>query len=182
MTARATRDGVRTPSSEAPPPARFGGPCMQHESSWTMPSAFGSPPYPTLVSSGSSSQRFTPAMTASSTSVPFVIIWNATATPVDGPPFLKRLPFADATTTGRLAVCSAGACAKSSAAPAATAAAEAPEATNSRRVNRLVMSISIGNFEPRTANDEPNLNTNREPENQRTRKCERLYSLKVLLH
>ena len=30
MTARATSDGVRTPSSAATPPARFFGPCMQH--------------------------------------------------------------------------------------------------------------------------------------------------------
>ena len=40
----ATSDGVRTPSRAATPPARFLGPCMQHESSCTTPSAFGSPP------------------------------------------------------------------------------------------------------------------------------------------
>ena len=73
---------------------------MQHESSCTTPSALGSPPYPTLVSSGSSSHRFTPAMTASSTSEPPVISRNAFSTPVTSPPFLNRLPFADDTTTG----------------------------------------------------------------------------------
>ena len=40
----AALEGVRTPSRAATPPARFSGPCMQHESSWTTPSAFGSPP------------------------------------------------------------------------------------------------------------------------------------------
>ena len=33
MTALATRDGVRTPSRAATPPACFLGPCMQHASS-----------------------------------------------------------------------------------------------------------------------------------------------------
>ena len=37
-------EGVRTPSIPATPPARFFGPCMQHESSCTTPSALGNPP------------------------------------------------------------------------------------------------------------------------------------------
>ena len=88
MTAFATSDGVLTPSRHATPPARFFGPCMQQESSWTTPSAFGRPPNPTLVSVGSSSQRLTPAIRASSTSDPPVIRLNAFATPVMSPPFL----------------------------------------------------------------------------------------------
>ena len=44
ITALATSDGVRIPSREATPPARLVGPCMQHESSCTAPSSFGSPP------------------------------------------------------------------------------------------------------------------------------------------
>ncbi len=37
-------EGVRTPSIAATPPACLRGPCMQQESSCTMPSAFGVPP------------------------------------------------------------------------------------------------------------------------------------------
>ena len=44
ITALATSDGVRTPSRQATAPARFFGPCMQDESSWTTPSALGMPP------------------------------------------------------------------------------------------------------------------------------------------
>ncbi len=43
-TALATRDGVRTPSIPATPPAHLRGPCIRHESSWTTPSALGRPP------------------------------------------------------------------------------------------------------------------------------------------
>src|SRR4051794_30094568 len=42
----------------------------------------------------------TPAMTESSTSLPWVIIENAFCTAVTVPPFLNRLPLADETTTG----------------------------------------------------------------------------------
>src|SRR5438128_10021680 len=43
---------------------------------------------------------FTPAIRASSTSEPPVIIENAFSTPVCVPPFLNLLPFDDAITTG----------------------------------------------------------------------------------
>ena len=100
ITARATRDGVRTPSSAATPPARFFGPCMQQESSCTTPSAFGNPPYPTESSCGSSSTMFTPSIRASSTSPPCVIIRNAFSTHVWVPPFLKKNPLGEAITNG----------------------------------------------------------------------------------
>src|ERR1051325_10917825 len=105
MTACATSDGVFTPSSAPTPPARFFGPCMQQESSGTMPSAFGKPPEPTLSSSGSSSTMLTPAMTASRTSAPSVIIVKALCTAVIGPPFLNLLPFADEITKGLTEPC-----------------------------------------------------------------------------
>ena len=44
VTALATSEGVRTPSSAPTAPARFFGPCITDESSWTTPSAFGKPP------------------------------------------------------------------------------------------------------------------------------------------
>ena len=43
---------------------------------------------------------FTPAISASSTSVPSVIIAKAFSTQVFSPPFLNLLPLADAMTTG----------------------------------------------------------------------------------
>src|SRR2546430_6640630 len=43
---------------------------------------------------------FTPAMSASSTSLPPVIMVNAFSTHVSVPPFLKRLPLDDEMTTG----------------------------------------------------------------------------------
>src|SRR6476619_7716686 len=100
ITSCATFDGVRTPSIAATPPARFFGPCMQHESSWTTPSAFGSPLQPTPVWFGSSSTMDTPATSASSTSAPEVIILKALATQVTPSASLDRLPFPEATTQG----------------------------------------------------------------------------------
>src|SRR6185503_3344938 len=47
----------------------------------------------------------TPAITASSTSEPPVIIWKAFWTAVTLPPFLKRLPFAEAITIGLTVLC-----------------------------------------------------------------------------
>ena len=47
----------------------------------------------------------TPAISASRTSVPFVIMSKAVSTQVFGPPFLKRCPLPEATTTGRDALC-----------------------------------------------------------------------------
>ena len=67
---RRPRAAGTTPSIAATPPARRRGPCMQHASSSTTPSAFGSAPTPTLVSSGSSSTIVTPSTSASSTSTP----------------------------------------------------------------------------------------------------------------
>src|SRR5690606_15905019 len=138
----ATSEGVRTPSSAATAPALRRGPCMHEASSCTTPSAFGRPPYPTLVSSGSSSTMFTPAITASSTSAPSVIIRNARSTAVSLPPFRNWCPFAEATTTGLAArTCTAGArpSAKSGLGPARPADAAAPATAlvtrNSRRVS-----------------------------------------------
>src|SRR5690349_17016383 len=48
---------------------------------------------------------FTPAITASSTSDPPVIIVNALCTAVIVPPFLKRLPLAEEMTSGLTALC-----------------------------------------------------------------------------
>jgi hypothetical protein len=80
ITATATRDGVRTPSSAATAPAPRVGPCITDASSCTTPAAFGSPPYPTLVSAGSSSTMFTPRTTASSVSPPPCSTRTASAT------------------------------------------------------------------------------------------------------
>src|SRR6202795_350543 len=128
MTALATSEGVRTPSISATPPARFLGPCTQQESSCTTPSAFGRPPYPTLSSSGSSSTMLTPAMSASSTSEPPVIIANAVSRQVFVPPFLNLLPLLEEMTTGLtlFGVIIVGACANNVPGTAAAAAAAAP--------------------------------------------------------
>src|SRR5512145_2077774 len=151
MTFCATSEGVRTPSIQATAPARFSGPCMHEASSWTMPSAFGSPPYPTLVSSGSSSQMFTPAIKASSTSFPSAIIPKASSTDVFGPPFLKRFPLADAMTTGLALpeVTMVGPWADVCATDAAANPAAAPVFTNSRRftfrdIARILSAIDHG--------------------------------------
>jgi hypothetical protein len=82
----------------------------------------------------------TPAISASSTSVPPVSAANAVSTQVLVPPFLKKLPFAEAMTSGfAVRVFTAGA-----AWPLAvegTAAAATPAApvflTNSRRERRV---------------------------------------------
>src|SRR5262249_1685809 len=119
---------------------------MHEASSCTTPSAFGRPPYPTLVSSGSSSTMLTPAVSASSTSDPAVIIWKALSTQVAGPPFLKRFPLAEGMTTGLIVlVMAASACpdslesARGSPSSASGAAAAIPAAavvrTNARRFN-----------------------------------------------
>src|SRR5687767_13906768 len=78
---------------------------MTAASSCTTPSAFGRPPNPTLVSSGSSSTMLTPAMSASSTSLPCIICSNAVSTHVRVPSLVYRCPMADATTTGRARFC-----------------------------------------------------------------------------
>src|SRR4030095_2884400 len=132
---RATSEGVRTPSSAATPPARFFGPCMQQESSWTTPSAFGRPPQPSLVSSGSNSTILTPAISASSTSSPLTIFAKAISTPVLSPPFLNLLPLAEAITMGRLlpGVIMLGAWPNARGAAAAARPTAVPVLTNSRR-------------------------------------------------
>src|SRR6266550_9631807 len=74
----------------------------------------------------------TPAITASSTSLPCAIIDHAFSTAVMSPPFLKRLPFEEETTTGfaGLRRITVGAdCGR-----AVAAIAAAPLATNVRRV------------------------------------------------
>ncbi len=150
MTALATSDGVRTPSRQATAPARFFGPCMHEESSWTTPSAFGMPPNPTLVSVGSSSQRLTPAMRASRTSDPPVIMVKAFATPVMSPPFLYTFPLLEATTTGVTvfftiivgAWAGGGAWAATALTEAAATTAAAPDSTNSRRFTFFAMRLS----------------------------------------
>ena len=68
-------------SSDATDPARFVGPCITLASSWTMPSALGSPPSPTDWSSGSSSWMFAAAIAASSGSAPATSRSYATLTP-----------------------------------------------------------------------------------------------------
>src|SRR5215467_2486129 len=95
-------------------PARFFGPCMHEASSWTTPSAFGSPLQPTPVCVESSSTIATPATSASSTSAPPVIIVKALATHVTPSASFDRLPLLDATTHGLtlLGVIIVGACAK----------------------------------------------------------------------
>jgi hypothetical protein len=79
---------------------------------------------------------FTPATSASRTSDPPVIIWNAFSTHVCEPPFLNLWPLLDATTSGLtlLGVITVGAWAKSGfAAAAAATPAAAVVCTNSRR-------------------------------------------------
>src|SRR5688500_1504555 len=77
---------------------------------------------------------FTPAMSAFSTSRPSVISENAVSTQVFGPPFLKRCPFADDTTTGLTPrVTTPGACADVRVPATAATLAAVPESTNSRR-------------------------------------------------
>ncbi len=110
---------------------------MHDASSCTTPSAFGTPPYPTLYSSGSSSVMLTPAMSESSTSDPFVIIENAFSTHVMVPPFLKTLPFSEAMTIG-LAVfgpITAGPPPKAVLVEGSASPAAAPVRTKSRRVS-----------------------------------------------
>src|SRR4029077_1630087 len=81
------------PSIAATAPARLVGPCMQEASSWTTPSSFGRPPYPTELSLGSSSWIFTPSMAASSVSVPRSTSSRARPTP--------RRPLAELTAAAR---------------------------------------------------------------------------------
>src|SRR4051794_28188106 len=88
---------------------------------------------------------FTPAMSASRTSAPSVIIVNAFWTHVMSPPFLNLLPFADAMTSGldALGLPTGGACAKRDrAAPAARVAPVVVRAT-SRRFTSLRPSIAV---------------------------------------
>src|SRR5690348_10909751 len=91
-TSFATSEGVLIPSSAPTAPARLVGPCMHDASSCTTPSAFGSPPYATESSFGSSSWIFTPSMAASSVSAPCISMSNAFWT--------ARSPLALATATG----------------------------------------------------------------------------------
>src|SRR5262249_23711061 len=88
MTALATFEGVLILRSAPTAPPRRDGPCMQLASSSTTPSSFGSPPYPTLVSRGSSSTMFTPAITASSVSPPPLMVSTALAQQLI-PPLLR---------------------------------------------------------------------------------------------
>ena len=53
------------PSIAATEPALYVAPSITDASSWTTPSSFGSPPYPTLVSVGSTSMMFAARSTAS---------------------------------------------------------------------------------------------------------------------
>ena len=103
MTMRATLEGVLILRRAPTAPPRREGPCMQLESSSTTPSSFGNPPYPTLLSRGSSSTMLTPAMTASSVSPPAFMISMALAQQLT-PPLLR---LALETTTGGLACAAA---------------------------------------------------------------------------
>src|ERR1035441_9936668 len=99
ITNRATLEGVLILRSAPTAPPRREGPCMQLASSSTTPSSFGSPPYPTLVSLGSSSTMLTPAMTASSVSPPPLTISMALAQQFTPP--LLRLALDMTTAPGR---------------------------------------------------------------------------------
>jgi hypothetical protein len=70
MTSRATELGVLMLRSDATDPALYVRPSITDASSSTIPSAFGSPPYPTLVSLGSTSMTLAPRSTASSAEPP----------------------------------------------------------------------------------------------------------------
>src|SRR5271157_1683034 len=70
---------------------------MQLASSWTTPSSLGRPPYPTLLSRGSSSTMLTPAMTASRVSPPALITSTALAQQFTPPSLRLALEM----TTGR---------------------------------------------------------------------------------
>ena len=76
-----------------------------------------------------------PAMIASSTSAPDVIIWNAFSTAHTGPPFFQRIPLTSETTTGFTEpVRTAGACACPCFPPGTNeAVASAPPIRNCRR-------------------------------------------------
>src|SRR5690348_9004512 len=76
---------------------------MQLASSSTTPSSFGSPPYPTLLSRGSSSTMFTPAITASRVSPPPFITSTALLHALIPPLF--RLALATAISRGRDCAC-----------------------------------------------------------------------------
>src|SRR3990172_8282653 len=78
----------------------------------------------------------TPAMSASRTSVPAVIIEKAVSMQVLLPPFLNRWPFADETTAGFdvLRVIIVGPCANAARGGAAASPAAVPVMTNSRRL------------------------------------------------
>src|SRR5262245_61804102 len=86
----------------------------------------------------------TPAMSASRTSLPAVIIAKAVSTQVLVPPFLKRFPLAEEITMGlmRLGVIIAGVWAEVRTRAARPAAV--PVSTNSRRLIRRVIVISKG--------------------------------------
>src|SRR5436189_5712260 len=82
----------------------------------------------------------TPAIRASRTSAPPVIIWNAFATQVWLPPFVNLLPLADEMTTGLtlFGVMTVGACPKRDFGVAATTPATAVLRTKSRRLSLLI--------------------------------------------
>src|SRR5437667_12774240 len=87
----------------------------------------------------------TPAVRASSTSEPPVIIANAVATQVAGPPFLYWLPLADATTAGLtvLGVITVGPWPNSLRGAAAAMPATAVVRTKSRRFSFFMTSSDL---------------------------------------
>jgi hypothetical protein len=95
------------------------------------------------VVQGSSSTIFTPAITASSTSAPCVIIANAFCTAVMSPPFLKRLPFAEEMTMGLTSLWTRmfGNWSTDAFVPARVSPAKALVRTKSRRLIGLVMGL-----------------------------------------
>src|SRR4051812_16966044 len=87
----------------------------------------------------------TPAMSASRTSVPPVIIENAFSTAVLSPPFLNLFPLAEAMTTGcTLFLIIVGPCAPNAGAAAAAATPAGVVTTNSRREILSAMTRSYG--------------------------------------
>ena len=118
---------------------------MQHESSWTTPSAFGSPPYPTYISVGSSSTMLTPAISDSSTSSPFAIRCQASSTELRGPLFLYSWPLAEEITTGGVALRTStlGPWPNAAAGTLAATDAAVPAFTNSRRLSLSLISLPL---------------------------------------
>ena len=106
----------------------------------------------------------TPAMSASSTSEPLVIMPNAFSTQVTGPPFLNRCPLPEATTIGLtdFGVIIVGAWANAERAAADASPAAVPVLTNSRRLILLaIVSLLPGPATPDLVSADCSIGTRR---------------------